>query len=109
MKRQSALWRHLRLMIGLGVVTLGLAMVTPAQAGGVDVSIGIGLPVPMVVAPAPVVVAPPPVVVYPPAVVAPPPMRYGYPLPPGLAKKYDRYPPYYGGKFYRHKHRGWDD
>src|SRR2546426_12316936 len=59
------------LVRALGVVTLvgitSLALPVPAQAGGVHVSIGVGLPV--VVAPAPVVVAPPPAVVYPTPVV----------------------------------------
>ncbi len=46
-----------------------LALPLPASAGGVHVSIGLGVPV----YPAPVVVAPPPAVVYPaPVVVAPP-------------------------------------
>jgi hypothetical protein len=79
----------------LGVVTLvgmaSLALPVPAQAGGVHVSIGVGLPV--VVAPAPVMVHPAPVVVpqpvivqrapvivtEPPVVVAEPRVVYGYP------------------------------
>src|SRR6266446_6265902 len=55
----------------LGVVTLvgiaSLGLPCPAQAGGVHVSIGVGLPV--VVAPAPVIVQPAPVVVPPPIIV----------------------------------------
>ena len=42
-----------------------LALPSPAHAGGVHVSVGFGLPVPVFVAPAPVVVAPQPTVVYP--------------------------------------------
>ncbi len=79
----------------LGVVTfVGIASLTlpfSAQAGGVHVSIGVGVPV--VVAPAPVFVQPAPVVVQqpvivqrvpvivaePPIVVAEPRVVYGYP------------------------------
>jgi hypothetical protein len=79
----------------LGVMTLvGMASLTlpfSAQAGGVQVSVGVGVPV--VVAPAPVVVQPAPVVVpqpvivqrapvivtEPPVVVAEPRVVYGYP------------------------------
>jgi hypothetical protein len=42
-----------------------LALPSPAHAGGVHVSVGFGLPVPVFVAPAPVVVAPQSAVVYP--------------------------------------------
>ena len=52
-----------------------LALPRPVHAGGVHVSVGFGLPVPVFVAPAPVVVAPQPTVVYP----APP--VYVYPAP----------------------------
>jgi PXPV repeat-containing protein len=90
----------------LGVVTLvGMASLTlpfPAQAGGVQVSVGVGLPV--VVAPAPVIVQPAPVVVPqpvivqrapviiapPPVVVSEPQVVYGY--------------PYYRGYYRRGKH-----
>jgi hypothetical protein len=96
----------------LGMVTLvgmaSLVLPVPAQAGGVHVSIGVGLPV--VVAPAPViverapVVVPQPVIVQhapvivtePPVVVAEPRVVYGY--------------PYYRGYYrhWKHHHRGWD-
>jgi hypothetical protein len=117
MTRPSTRWQHLRLLIGSGLVSLGLAMVAPAQAGGVDLSIGIGLPIPMVIGPAPVVVTPSPVmippapmVVSPPAVVVQePPVVYGRPWPPGLAKQYSGYPPAYGRTWHRHKHHGWHD
>ena len=82
----------------LGVVTLvgmaGLALPGPAQAGGVHVSIGVGLPV--VVAPAPVIVQPvivqraPIIVAAPPVVVAEPRVVYGY--------------PYYRGSYRHWKH-----
>ena len=99
----------------LGVMTLvgmaSLALPFPAQAGGVHVSIGVGVPFPEVVYPAPVVVQPAPVVVAQPPVivqrapviVAPPPMVvteprvvYGY--------------PYYGGSYrhWRHHHHDED-
>jgi hypothetical protein len=87
----------------LGVASLTIPL--SAHAGGVQVSIGIGLPLPVTVVPAPVVVAPRPVIVYPaPVVVAPPPvviapLRVGHPhrLPPGIAKKYS-------GDHPKHKH-----
>ena len=75
----------------LGVVTLvgmaSLALPFPAQAGGVQVSIGVGLPFPGVVYPAPVIVAPQPVIVQrapvmvieSPVMVAEPRVVYGYP------------------------------
>src|SRR5437773_11354515 len=57
----------------LGVVTLvgmaSLALPFPAHAGGVHVSIGVGLPFPGVVYPAPVIVQPAPVVVVPQPVI----------------------------------------
>src|SRR5437867_6263941 len=57
----------------LGVVTLvgmaSLALPFPAQAGGVQVSIGVGLPFPGVVYPAPMIVQPAPVVVPQPIIV----------------------------------------
>jgi hypothetical protein len=94
----------------LGVVTLvgmaSLALPFPVQAGGVQVSIGVGLPFPGVVYPAPVIVQPAPVVVVPqpvivqrapvivkePLVVAEPRVVYGY--------------PYYRGSYrpWRHHH-----
>jgi hypothetical protein len=114
MQRLSAIRRPLCLMISWGVAVLGLTTITPAQAGGVDLSIGIGLPVPVVVAPAPVVVAPPPMIVQPaPVVVSPPavvvqepPIVYGRPLPPGLAKKYSGYPPPSGWKSQKRARHG---
>jgi hypothetical protein len=87
-------WRS-TLVRTLGMVTFiwiaSLALPYSAQAGGVHVSIGVGVPV--VVAPAPVVVQPAPVVVpqpvivqrapvivaEPPVVMAEPRVVYGYP------------------------------
>jgi hypothetical protein len=74
------------LALFVGVLFFLLPVVPEAQAGGVGVHIGIGLPFPgYVVSPPP----PPPVMVYrpapPPVVVAPP---YGY------------YSPYYPGYYY---------
>ena len=82
----------------LGVVTLvgmaSLALPFPVQAGGVQVSIGVGVPfpgmvypAPVIVQPAPVIVAPQPVIVQrapvmviePPVVVTEPRVVYGYP------------------------------
>src|SRR6266446_4396863 len=98
----------------LGVVTLvgiaSLGLPCPAQAGGVHVSIGVGLPV--VVAPAPVVVQPAPVVVPPPIIVqrapvmvAPPPVVvtaprvvYGYPYSRGASRHWRHH----------HHHHDWD-
>lgn len=94
----------------LGVSMVGLAMPGVAHAGGIHLSIGIGVPAPVYVAPAPVVVAPPPVFVRPapiitypaPVVIAEPPVVYARPLPPGLAKRYYGYHPAYGYKYYKH-------
>jgi len=78
--KPMALLRIMGLGVFLGLATLALPQL--AHAGGVHVSFGFELPVPVVVAPppvyvqpAPVVVAPPPVYVQPaPVVVAPPPV-----------------------------------
>jgi PXPV repeat (3 copies) len=88
---------------------IGLAAPAIAHAGGVHLSIGIGIPTPVYVAPAPVVVAPAPVIVHPPpavvyqspVVVTEPYFVYQRPLPPGLAKKYHGYYPAHGYKFYK--------
>jgi len=58
------------------VAFVGLTLAAlPAHAGGLRVSIGFGLPIPVIVAPAPVVVVPQPVYVQPaPVVVARPPV-----------------------------------
>ncbi len=122
MKRVNVVLMTVGVLTFLGVSLIGLAMPTAAYAGGVSLSIGIGIPFPVAVAPAPVLVAPAPVVVQPaPVVVQPPPVVmyqepvmiaqpypvyqpyavYPRPLPPGLAKKYYGYRPVRGYKFYR--------
>src|SRR6266487_1866046 len=95
-EENSTMQRISTLVRTLGVVTLvgmtSFAPPLPAQAGGVHVSVGVGLPVvvapaPVVVQPAPVVVVPQPVIVHrapvfvtePPVVVAEPRVVYGYP------------------------------
>jgi len=81
----SILVRTLGVMTLVGMASLSLPF--PAQAGGVHVSIGVGLPV--VVAPAPVIVQPAPVV-------------YGYP-----AYGYSAYgyPAYRGPyRYWKHHH-----
>ena len=98
MKRISTLVRTLGVVTLIGIASLALPF--PAQAGGVHVSIVVGLPVvvapaPVLVQPAPMVVVPQPVIVQrapviitpPPVVVSEPQVVYGY--------------PYYRG-YYRH-------
>jgi hypothetical protein len=71
--RRPLLWMF-GLMIFIGMTSLALPL--PAHAGGLHVSIGLGVPV----YPAPIVVAPPPAVVYPaPVIVTQPPVVYGAP------------------------------
>jgi len=90
MKRMNTFLRTLGVVTLVGMASLALPF--PAQAGGVHVSIGVGLPVvvapaPVLVQPAPVVVAPAPVLVQrapiimvpPPVVVSEPQVVYGYP------------------------------
>jgi hypothetical protein len=74
MKRLRVLPQTFGLIMLLGIASFALP--SPVQAGGVRVSIGVGLPFPVVVAPAPpVVVAPYPVFVQPaPVIVAQPPV-----------------------------------
>jgi hypothetical protein len=104
------------LLTCLGIGLAGLVAPTPAHAGGVHLSIGIGIPAPVYVAPPPVVVTPAPVVVYPePHVIYPPPVVFvdphpgyrAYHLPPGLAKKSYGYHPAYGYKFRKHHRHDW--
>ena len=98
------------IVVFLGLSMIGLAAPGAVHAGGVHLSIGIGVPTPVyvtpppvVVAPAPVIVQPPPVVMYPsPAVIAEPPVVYARPLPWGLEKRYYGYHPAYGYKYYKH-------
>jgi len=104
----------------IGIVCLTVSLVTwvmppAADAGGVHLSIGIGIPAPVYVAPPPIVVYPAPVIVQPapgivyPGVVYPPPVAYavpygtyGYPVPPVIVQQPRGYYPAYGYKFYKH-------
>jgi hypothetical protein len=90
MKRMNTFLRTLGVVTLVGMASLALPF--PAQAGGVHVSIGVGLPV--VVAPAPVIVQRAPIImVPPPVVVSEPQVVYGY--------------PYYRGyhRHWKHHHR----
>jgi hypothetical protein len=117
--RNTVLWKY-SILSFLGLSLLALAVPWSAHAGGVHVSVGVELPIPVAVvpAPAPVVVAPtpvvvqrPPVVFYPaPVVVRQPPVVieerrviYRDHLPPGLVKKF------YGYEHVHRKHHHHDD
>jgi hypothetical protein len=114
-EKEKAMWRangtlrRLALVAALGIGLGGLALATPAQAGGIHVSIGLGIPAPVYVAPPPLVVAPAPVIVQPapsviyepPVVVTPPYLGYWPHIPPGHAKRYYGYAPVYGYKAYK--------
>jgi hypothetical protein len=101
-------------LVGLAVCIAILVMPQRTDAGGVHLSIGIGVPAPAYVVPPPVVVQPAPVIVQPiPRIVYPgtvyPPVYcdvYGRPLSPGSAKRYYGHPGY-GYKFYKHGKYGW--
>jgi hypothetical protein len=128
MQYSNIVLRKYSILTFLGLSLIALAVPWSAHAGGVHVSVGFELPVPVAVVPvpAPVVVAPPPVVmqrppvvleqpgpvvVYPgPVVVRQPPVvieeqrvRYRDHLPPGLAKKF------YGYEHVYWKHHHHDD
>ena len=108
----------------VGLVCLAVSLTTwvmppAADAGGVRLSIGIGIPAPVYVAPPPIVVYPAPVIVQPapgivyPGVVYPPPVAYtvpygayGHPVPPVIVKQHRGYHPAYGYKFYKHGKHG---
>ena len=107
-------------LVGLAVSTAVWVMPQAAHAGGVHLSIGVGIPAPVYVGPPPVVFHPAPVIIQPapsvvyPGVVFPPPVVYTVPygvygrsLPPGLAKKYHRHYPRHGYKSYKHGKHGW--
>ena len=104
MQRINALLRTVGIVGVCGLAALALPR--PAHAGGVHVSLGFGLPVPVYVAPTPVVVAPPPLVypappvyVHPaPVVVVQPPVVYGRSSSRGDAS-YGGY-----GRPWRHRH-----
>jgi hypothetical protein len=100
-------------LVGLAVSIAVWVMPQPAHAGGVHLSIGVGIPAPVYVEPPPIIVHPAPSVVYP-GVVYPPPVVYsvpydvyGRPLPPGLAKRHHGHYPRHGYKFYKHGKHGW--
>jgi len=126
MQHRNTVLQKYSILTFLGLSLLALAVPWSARAGGVHVSVGFELPVPVAVvpAPAPVVVAPAPVVVqrppvvlerpapvvvYPaPVVVRQPPVvieerrvMYRHHLPPGLAKKFYSYEHRHGK---RHHH-----
>lgn len=93
----SMLVRTLGVMTVVGMASFGLPVL--AQAGGVRVSIGVGVPV--VVAPAPVVVQPAPVVVPQPVIVQRAPVIVAEP--PVVAEPRV----VYGYPYYRRAHRHW--
>jgi hypothetical protein len=122
MKRaHGMLWRFgVVTFLGMGLVSLMLPW--PAQAGGVHVSVGFGLPLPVVVAPAPVYVEPAPVYVEPaPVYVQPAPVVIHrrpvvvHPAPVVVADPYPRqvYYPDYGHHWHKKakhwKHHRHDD
>jgi len=103
MKRaHGMLWRFgAGAFLGMGLVSLMLPW--PAQAGGVHVSVGFGIPLPVVVAPAPVYVQPAPVYVQPAPVVVYRPPVVVQPAPVIFADPYPRqvYYPYYGYRWHK--------
>lgn len=121
MTRRRALSWTVGILVGLGVGLVTWVVPSPAEAGGVQVSIGIGIPAPVYVAPPPVVVHPAPVIVQPaprivyPGVVYPPPVAYtvpygvyGHPVPPVIVKHRRGYHHAHGYNFYKHgKHGRW--
>jgi hypothetical protein len=104
MPPRNTVLRKYGILTFLGLSLLALAMPWSAHAGGVHVSVGFELPVPVAVVPAPVpvVVTPAPVVVQrqPVVIESPAPVviedrrvMYRDHLPPGLAKKFYGYEP----------------
>jgi len=96
MKRaHGTLWRFgVWTFLSMGLMSLMIPW--PAQAGGVHVSVGFGIPVPVVVEPAPVYTQPAPVYVQPAPVVV-------QQSPVVVAEPYARqaYYPYYGHGWWR--------
>jgi hypothetical protein len=120
MKRRQVRSWALGILVGFGVSLALWATPPSADAGGVHLSVGIGVPAPVYVAPPPVVVRPAPVIVQPPpgvvypGVIYPPPVVYsapcdvyGRPLPPVVVQKHHGYYPAYGYKFYNRGRHGW--
>ena len=106
-------------VVGLAASLVTWVMPPAADAGGVRLSIGIGIPAPLYVAPPPIVVQPAPVIVQPvpgvvyPGVVYPPPVAYavpyaayGYAVPPVIVKQHRGYHHAHGYKFYKHQKHG---
>ena len=119
-RAHGMLWRFgVWTFISMGLMSLMIPW--PAQAGGVHVSVGLGIPVPVVVAPAPVVVQPAPVYTQPspvyvqpaPVVVQRPPVVV-QPAPVVVAEPYagQAYYPYYGHGWWKRArhwhHHGYD-
>ncbi len=65
MKRVHKVLMTVGVLTLLSVSLIGFATPRAADAGGVSLSIGIGIPFPVAVVPAPVVVVPQPYAVYP--------------------------------------------
>jgi hypothetical protein len=116
MRQRAALSTTLTGFVCLAATLATWLMPPAAAAGGVRLSIGIGIPAPVYVAPPPIVVHPAPVIVQPgPAVVYPPPVVYSspygvyaHPLPPVFIQQPRGYYPIYGYKSYKHgKHGKW--
>jgi hypothetical protein len=118
MKRSRTLLWTVGILAALGVSLATWVLPPAADAGGVRLSIGIGVPAPVYVVPPPVVVHPAPVIVQPAPSVVYPPLGayavpygvYGHPVPPVIVKKhhgYHGYHPARGYKFYKHGKPGW--
>ena len=107
MKRMSTLLRTFGVVTLLGIATLALPL--PAHAGGVHVSIGFGLPFPVVVAPQPVVVVPQPVIVQQAPVIVQPEPTVVYQPPVVVTEPQVVYaqPSYGGYPYYRDYYRPW--
>jgi hypothetical protein len=107
-------------LVGLALSSAMWVMPQPGHAGGVHVSIGLGIPQPVYIGPPPVVVQPAPVIIQPepsyiyPGVVYPPPVVYTVPYgvyrrpwPPGLAKKHHGHHHGYDYKSYKYGKHEW--
>jgi len=107
MQRISTLLRTFGIVSFCGLAALALP--SPAHAGGVHVSVGFGLPVPVFVAPAPVVVAPQPAVIYPAPPVYVQPVPVVVEQPPVVVEPQVVYaqPSYAGYPYYRGYYRHW--
>jgi hypothetical protein len=119
MMRRRALSVTVVGLVGLVASLTTWVMPPAANAGGVRLSIGIGIPAPVYVAPPPVVVHPAPVIIQPapgvvyPGVVYPPPVAYtipygayAHPVPPVVVTPRRGYHPAYGYNFYKYGKHG---